>query len=91
MCGQMNKSGQVIIYAFMVALVVIILALSLAPSVKVFTDDARNETTGMNCTSPDLSNYDKAACVTTDMTIFYFIGGLIFIAGIIITAKIVFT
>jgi len=90
----MNNKGQVVIYGLMIALVLMVLALALAPSVSQFTESARNEssgdTIGLNCSNPDLDNFNKATCVVVDINLFYFIGGLIFISGAIATAKIVF-
>ena len=87
-----NKRGQVVIYGLMIALVVAILALRLAPAVLDFTTDAMAEpsgdTYGLNCSSDSLSNYDKATCVVVDLNLFYFIGGLLFMAGAIATARI---
>lgn len=91
----MNKRGQVLFYGFMLALVIIILALALAPSVAQFTNSARNastnDTIGLDCSNESISNFDKATCVTTDLTLFYFIGSLIIIGGIIFGAKIIFS
>lgn len=91
----MNNKGSVVIYSFMVGLVIFVLALALAPPVSEFISSARNETTsfgtqGLNCTSDTISNYDKAACVVTDLNLFYFIGGLLFIAGAFVGSKIIF-
>lgn len=83
----MNNKGQVMFYAFMIGLVIIVLALALAPVVKEQVDTTRN-TDNLNCTNPDINNYDKAACYVADLTIFHFVGGLIFIAGMVIGAKI---
>ena len=85
-----NKQGSVVVYGLMVGLVILILGLALAPAVSEFTTGAMNETTGLNCSSELISNFDKAACVANDLTLLYFIGGVILIAGAIITAKIVF-
>ena len=84
----MNKKGQVIFYGFMLGIVVIVLALALAPPVKEFIDDARNTTTGMDCGNSSISDFDKAACIAVDLNGWYFIGGLIMIGGIIIGARI---
>ena len=84
-----NRKGQVLFYAFMVGLVVIILALALAPAIKQSTDTARN-TDNMDCDNSSISDFQKGACISTDMTLFYFVGGLIFIGGVIFTAKIMF-
>lgn len=91
----LNKRGQLIFYGLMLGITIIILALALAPATKEFTDSAMNETNniggaGLNCTNPELSIYDKGACQLTDMTLPYFIGGLLFIGGIAITAKFIF-
>jgi len=91
----MEKKGSVLIYGIMLGLVIIILALALAPTVSQFTTTAMNESSdnqiGLNCSSDTISNFDKAACVVVDLNLFYFIAGLIFIAGAVITAKIVFS
>lgn len=84
------KKGSILIYSMMLGLLVIILALALAPSVRDFTSLAMNETTGLNCSSGDISNFDKATCVVVDLNLFYFIGALIFIGGAIVTARILF-
>lgn len=90
----MNNKGQVLFYGLMLGLVIIVLALALAPAVVNQVNSARNatvgDTIGMDCANESISNFNKAACVATDVSIFYFIGGLIFIAGAIITARIIF-
>jgi hypothetical protein len=89
-----NKKSQTMIYGLMLGLIIIVLALALAPPVSQFTNSARNvtegDTIGLDCTNSSISNFDKATCVVTDLNLFYFIGGLIFIAGAVIVAKIVF-
>jgi len=79
----------------MLGVVVIILALSLASVGKEFINDAMNTSTsdaiGMDCGNSSISSFTKAACVVTDFSMFYFYGGLIFIAGVIITGRIIFT
>jgi len=92
---EMNRKGQIVFYGLMLGVTIIILALALAPAVKEFTDAAQNTTdsiggNGLNCTSLALSVYDKGACQITDLTLPYFIIGLLFIGGIIITAKFIF-
>ena len=92
---KINKSGNVTIYGIMLALTVIVLALALAGPVKEFTDTARNntdgDTIGMDCSNGTISDFTKAACVATDLNIFYFIGGIIVLAGVIISARIIFS
>ena len=90
----MNNKGQVIMVTFMIGLVVLILTLALAPAVKESTDLARNASTdssiGLDCDNESISNFDKASCVATDITLPYFIGFLIFFAGAIIVGRLVF-
>ena len=90
----MNTNGQVAFYTFMVAVVVIILALAFAPTLKSFTDSARAsstvDTVGLDCSNTSISNFDKANCIMTDLTLPYFIIGLIALAGVIIGAKLIF-
>lgn len=91
----MEKKGQVIFFGLMLGLVIIILALAIAPAIMQSVGDARNvtngDTIGMDCSNSSISDFDKAACVTTDLTTFYFVGALIFIGGAIITAKYIFS
>ena len=85
-----NKKGQVMFYGLMLGITILVLALALAPSVGQFTDTAMNDsvgdTIGLNCTGTT-SDFVKATCVVTDLSLFYFIGILIFMAGVIVTAK----
>lgn len=88
----MNKRGSVLFYGLMIGISIFVLALALAPSVAEFTNGARNETGefgGLNCTGTD-SNFIKATCIVTDLSLFYFIGFLIFIAGVVVTSKFFF-
>lgn len=83
----MNKRGQIIFVTFMIAVVVIVLALAFAFPVKEATTNAR---TTMDCSNASISDYDKAGCLASDLTLFYVIGGMIFIAGVVMTARVVF-
>ena len=83
----MNKRGQVIFVTLMIAIVVIVLALAFAFPVKEATQDARGT---MNCSDTTISTFDKAGCLASDLTLFYFIGGMIFIAGAVVTARVIF-
>jgi len=91
----MNSKASVTIYGIMLALTIIILALALAPAVKQSTDLARNEsdgdTLGMDCDNSSISDFQKAACLATDLSLFYLIGGVLFLAGAIISARIIFS
>lgn len=87
----LNNRGQAVFYTFMIALVVIILAIAFAPTLKQFTDSARNSSSdtqvGLDCNNESISNFDKANCVVVDLGLPYFILGLIGIAGVIFGAK----
>jgi len=90
----MNKVASVAIYGLMLALVIIILALALAPTGISFVNDAMNassgDTLGLDCDNATISNFDKGACVVADISIFYFFGGLILIGGGIAISRIIF-
>lgn len=87
----MNRKASISIYGFMLALTILVVALALAPAITTFTGDARNTTQfgnqALDCSNTSISNFNKAACVATDMGGFYFIASLIFIAGGVITAR----
>ena len=86
----MNKKGQVIIYGLMVGLVIIILALSFIKPIDLFVSNARNTTSvfgGMDCNNASISDYDKNACLSSDLSMPIFIGILVFMGGAVITYK----
>lgn len=83
----MNKKASILIYGMMLGLVVLILALALAPSTTLF---ASTSMTSLDCSNESISNFDRATCYVIDLSPFYFIGGLIFIGGAIVTSKILF-
>jgi len=90
-----NKRGQVLMYSFMLGLLILVLALAFTQPVKEQIDSIRNTTTlegtaGLDCANSSISDYDKGACVVSDLITFHFIGGLIFVAGAILTAKLIF-
>jgi len=91
----MWKKGSVTIYGIMLGLAIIVLVLALAGPTQQFTESARNvtvgDTVGMDCNNDSISDFTKAACVATDVSLFYFISGLLLIAGVVITAKIYFS
>ena len=91
----MNNKGQVVIYTLMLGVVLIILALALAPALKVFSDTARADSTdtqiGLNCSNPNLDDYYKGTCVVQDLNTPYFVGIVLGIAGMVIGAKVIFS
>lgn len=90
----MNNKGQVAIYSFMIGLVILVLILAISPAVKEAIDNSRSETVGdvigMDCSNESISNFQKAGCLASDLSMFYFIGTLVFIVGAVITARIAF-
>lgn len=84
----MNNRGQAAFFLFMIAIVVIILALAFTPVINDFTGDARNAT-HLDCDNTSISNFDRGTCVISDMTAPYFMGMLIALAGILIGAKVI--
>ena len=91
---MMNNKGQVWGYTMALGLVIIILALALAPTGKSFIDAAMNQTVGdtvgLDCNNESISSFSKGTCVIVDFSIAYFFGGLIFIGGAVVIAKLTF-
>jgi len=89
----LNRRGQTVFVAAMIAIVFIVLALAFAPAMKQFGDNARNVSSdtqvGLDCSNSSISNYDKASCNAVDLFNPYFMGFLVFGAGAIIAARIV--
>lgn len=89
----MNKSGQLTTYfvTLMIGVVIIIMAMALAPTIKNVISDARSNSTsttlGLNCSDSTINNYNKATCLFSDISLPAFVGSVIFIAGGIIGAK----
>jgi len=88
----MNKKGQMVFYTLMLGIVILVLALALAPAGKTFVDDAMNSSTGdfigLDCSNESISNFGKGACIVTDFSLFYFFGGIIIIGLGVIGANI---
>ncbi len=82
----MNNKGQVAFLVMMIGIVIIVLALAFAPGLKTQIDTTRGAD-GLNCTSSTISTFDQATCIVTDLNMFYFVGGLIFIAGAVIVGR----
>ena len=90
----MNKKGSILMYGIMLSITIIILALALAPAVSQFTNGAMNASSenaiGLDCKNESISNFDKATCVATDLSLVWFVGSLILIGGGLWVAKIIF-
>lgn len=89
----MNKKGQVIFYGLMLAVVVIIVAMVLAPVIKNHLDGVMGPNTattqGLDCTNSSIPDFQKGQCVVTDWSQVYFFFGLLAVAGVVIGAKII--
>ena len=89
-----SKKGQAVALSFMLAVVVLLLALAFAYPVNQLTTMAMNSTSdigGMDCSNVSIDDYTQAACWTMDIGQAYVIGGFIAIAGLIIGAKLLFS
>lgn len=80
--------GQTFMLTFMIGVVIIIVALAFAPGLQDEISVARSAS-NMDCGNSSISTFDKSACIVADVNLFYFIGGLIFIAGSVITARLI--
>ena len=89
----LNIKGQAYLVSIMIACVFIVAALAFAPAIKSFVDTSRSASTdssvGLDCSNDSISKFDKATCVAVDMFNPYFVGFLVFAAGLIITARII--
>jgi len=90
----MNHNGQTVFLTFMLFIIVIILALSLAKPISDFTITARNDTSsGLGCDNATrMANettglFDQGTCLILDLYLPYFIGFLVAMAGMVIGAK----
>jgi len=88
----LNNQGQAYLVSIMIATIFIVFALAVAPAIKQFVDNARDPSTestvGLDCANESISKFDKTTCVAIDLFNPYFVGFLVFAAGLIITAKI---
>jgi hypothetical protein len=85
-----NKQGQVIIYGLMLGIVIVILAIAFSQPIDQFVKNARNQTSefgGMDCSNTSINDYQKEACLATDLSLPIFIGIVLFIGGAVITVK----
>lgn len=92
----MDNRGIAFFLTFMIGVCVIILALSFAPIVKDFNDNARNTTTwdganGLDCSNVSISDFQNAGCIANDITTSSFVGILIAIGLAVIMGKVMFS
>lgn len=90
----MNNRGQMVFYLMMLSVIVIILAIALANPLKEFVNDARAPTSdtavGLDCNNSTISDFQKAQCALVDLSLPYFIMGLVGLAGVIIGSRLFF-
>lgn len=80
-----NKKGQVGFISLMLGILLFILALGMAfPLNQVVTGDDVMGEDGLNCSSEDISNQDKAVCTSTDSTQFLWFFVVVGLAGLLI-------
>lgn len=89
--SKMNNKGQTIFFTLGLGVLVLVVALAFAPALRQFVTDARGPTTdtqvGLDCTNSSISDFDKSTCSVVDLSLPYFIIGLIGIGLTLITAK----
>ncbi len=72
----MKNQVQIVFMGFMIMMAIIVLTFGTAPMVKEIIDQSR-DSNNMDCDNSSISDFDKVACVTIDMGMFYFIAGMI--------------
>lgn len=78
----MNKRGITFLYTLMVGITLVILALALAGTAKVFSDDSRTQLT---CATP-ANDFDAGTCILLDSFKWFAVGIILFV-GILILGK----
>jgi len=79
----MNKKGQVILYYFMIAVFIIILAIVLINPLKTLITEVRDPAQ-LNCSSTSLTFGQESTCLFVDLILPYFIIALFAFAFIIL-------
>jgi len=82
----MNNRGQVLFFTFMIEVCVFLLALAFAPVLKQSVENSRGS---MDCNNESISDFNKLACISSDVSLFSFIIGMICLAGLIIGARVI--
>ena len=79
-----STKSQTLFYTLMLATLVLVLALYLAPIIKQFINQTQSD---MSCGSGGLSEYDQATCYAWDIVLWFMILFFIALAFIILGAK----
>jgi hypothetical protein len=91
----MNSKGQVVLFSLMMGLILIILAIAFTSPLTQYIGGFRNTTndigefSGLDCDNSSISDFQKATCLISDLTVPYFIGIVLALAGIVIGARII--
>lgn len=90
----MNDKGQVVLYALMLCVILVVLGLALATPLSTVITDVRNTTRadgtiGLDCNNSSISDFDKGTCEITDLTLPYFIGIIIGVGILVLGANII--
>lgn len=98
----MSHKAQATALVFMLALVVVILAIAFAQPINETTTSAMSDNAtdvygleaeaghGLDCSNSSISDFQKAGCWVTDIGQAYFFWGVLAFAGVIIASKIIF-
>ena len=62
----------------MLGLTLIILILAIAPAIKQ-NNDTTMSSSHLDCDNESISNFDKLGCISTDMSLFLFVGGVLLV------------
>lgn len=81
-----NKKGQYVFFGFMMAIILIIVAVIFIPTINDFIQDIRDPT-GLDCSNSGISVGTKMTCVLVDLWPFYLLGALISASIVFITRK----
>jgi hypothetical protein len=73
----MNSKGQVLFLKFMIGLAIIIVILALAPVLKE-TNELSMDSDNLDCDNDSISDFDKTTCVSTDLSLFLYVGVIVF-------------
>jgi hypothetical protein len=82
----MNKSGQILFYTLMLCTAIIVLALAFAPIIKQFISQSEVD---MDCTNSSISDFNKATCYSSDISLWFYVLLFIVIAFVILGAKVI--
>lgn len=83
---KQNKKAQAIFIGIMMGIMLLIVLVAILTPLKQQFTYAR-DADHLNCTSADISDGVKSACVVTDFGLFYFIGMILGVIGLYFGGK----